>query len=69
MQGREWKGKEEQEVHGKSCQGAASQAQTKEPNQGKWEVTGKGQAAGQLLGFSGLDLLCAFSLCLFLCST
>lgn len=31
-------GEEEQEVHGQHCQGAASQAQTKEPNQRKWEA-------------------------------
>lgn len=50
MQGRERKGEEqEQEVCGQPCQGALSQAQTKEPNQRKWEVTGKGQAPGHLL--------------------
>lgn len=65
-QGREREGEEEeQEVRGQSCQGAASQAQTKQPDQRKWEVTGKGQAAGQLLAFSGWDLLCGFY-CLFL---
>lgn len=70
MQGRERKGEEdEQEVRGQPCQGAVSQAQTKEPNQRKWEVTGKGQAPGHLLGFSGWDLLCGFSFCLFLYST
>lgn len=42
---------------------------TKEPKQSEWEVTGKGQAPEQLLGFSGWDLLFFFLLSVLILNT